>query len=171
MSDYSANIELTPEAQRILKALRTLPERMGTEVAKVLDLQNELTVGRIQRRYMSRRGGKTLGVVTNRLRSSVWASRAQVSGQDVRSSIGSNVEYAGVHEFGFQGSMNIRAHTRRIDQAFGVPLPATVNANVRAHSRQVKFPERAPIRRGLRDRLPEYGREISDALVRTAIES
>ncbi len=54
--------------------------------------------------------------------------------------IGTNVVYANVHQFGFQGTVkqNVRAHSRVITQAFGrsiEPRPVTV----KAHTRNMKM--------------------------------
>ena len=161
--------QLTPEAQRVVDRLRTMPERMGREVAAVMDRENELTVGHISARYLSRRGPRSLGVRTNRLRSSLRRNRARITGGlGVVSSIGSNVEYMGVHEFGFSGTVSVRSHTRRVTQAFGVPLSPPVSTNVRAHTRRMDIPERAPIRRGIRDRMDDYVRSISQAITDNA---
>lgn len=163
---FSTTVELTPEARRIMRSVQTLPDRMGGEIARVLDLENDHTVSRIQKTYMSRRGSMTLGVRTNRLRGSIRRNRARVSGGgQVSSSIGSNVEYMGVHEFGYEGPQRVPAHVRRVNQAFGIPLEKPVQARVKAHTRQAKFKERAPIRKGIRDRLPAYSAAISAAIV------
>lgn len=164
-------IELTPEALRTIRNLQQLPANMGGAIARVLDLENDQTVSRIQKTYMSRRGRNTLGVRTNRLRGSIRRNKAQVSGLSVISGIGSNVEYMGVHEFGYDGPQSVSAHTRRINHIFGVPSAEPIVQNVRAHTRQVSFPERAPIRKGIRDRLPTYGSEISRAIVEAATKS
>lgn len=161
--------QLTPEAQRVVDAIHRMPESMGPAVAKAMDEQNEITHGHITQRYLSRRGPQSLGVVTNRLRSSLRRTRARITSDlGVVSSIGSNVEYMGVHEFGFSGSMSIRSHTRRQTQMFGRPLLKPISVSVKAHTRNVNIRERAPIRRGVNDRLSLYVRSISDAIVETA---
>lgn len=62
---------------------------------------------------MSQRGPETLGVRTGRLRRSVRPSKARVVAGGVVSSIGSNVKYMGVHEFGFDGEVEVRPHARK----------------------------------------------------------
>lgn len=51
--------------------------------------------------------------------------------------VGSNVEYAAIHEFGGEGraSANVRAHTRQITQAFGRPLKKATTVSVKAFTR------------------------------------
>jgi phage gpG-like protein len=160
--------QLTPEAQRVVDQLREMPERMGREIARVMDRENEITVGHISERYLSRRGPRSLGVRTNRLRSSLRRSKARISGAlGVVSSIGTNVEYMGVHEFGFSGTVSVKSHTRRQSHVFGRALAQPIVSTVKAHDRQVDIPERAPIRRGIRDRMDDYVRSISNAITDT----
>ena len=52
--------------------------------------------------------------------------------------IGTNVEYAAVHQLGFFGLVNVPAHQRVIHQAFGRGLKSPVTVQVRAHSRKMK---------------------------------
>ena len=164
-----AQITLSPEAQRVLQRLRELPENMGQAIAGALDRENELTVGHIQSRYLSQRGPRTLGVRTNRLRQSIRPRASSVRGGTVTSAIGSNVVYAGVHEFGFSGQVNVRAHTREVTVAFGRPVAPPTSASVRAHTRRMDVPARRPIRRGIDDRLNAYAEAISAAIVSTAV--
>lgn len=166
-------IEVTPhlsaEAADVVRDLQRMPATMGPAVARAMDRENELTLGHISERYLSRRGPQSLGVRTNRLRSSLRRTRAQISGDlGVASSIGSNVEYLGPHEFGFKGAVNVRSHQRRMTQLFGQPLAQAVTVNVRAHKRQVSIRKRAPIRRGITDRMDHYVRSISTAVVEAA---
>lgn len=176
----TVQITLTPEAVRRLASFRAAPQRLLPVIARVLDRRNELTVGYIQRFKLSVRGPNTLGVRTNRLRSSVRPALAQISGDAVLSGIGSNVRYAGVHEFGYTGRVQVRAFTRRQvtndivgGQRRGFrarekreKISASGVARVRAHTRQVRIPERAPIRRGIDANAVLYRRDLSDAIVR-----
>jgi len=57
-----------------------------------------------------------LGVVSNRLRSSIAASKTEQLGDVFTARIGTNVEYARAHELGFQGRVSVRSfvrHTRK----------------------------------------------------------
>lgn len=57
--------------------------------------------------------------------------------------VGESVRNAHVHQFGFQGTIQIPAHDRTITQAFGIPLPSPKTFQVRAHSAQQNIPKRA----------------------------
>lgn len=69
--------------------------------------------------------------------------------------VGTNTSYAKVHNFGFDGPVNVRAHMRTIQQAFGRPIPARQVA-VRTHTRLMKVQQRRfmPIRDDGRVELP-----------------
>lgn len=51
--------------------------------------------------------------------------------------------YAGAHQFGFSGPVNIPAHVRTITQAFGRALASAREVSVKAYSRQMDLPVRA----------------------------
>lgn len=179
-------IRLTDTAAAITRQLATFPDRMGAAIFAAMDHENELTIGHIQAERLSRRGPETLGVVTNRLRSSIRKTNALWNGNRVDSSIGTNVEYAGVHEFGFDGDVNVRAHTRHVHlyrqgtlllskglasiraRALGKTkigkAVASGISQVRAHVRHMKIKARAPIQRGIRDRADNYSQAISRAI-------
>jgi hypothetical protein len=105
-------VKISPEADLLVKRLRD-NAGFGVRVCHTIDRLNQLTIGHIQRDYLSQRGPLTLGVITNRLRGSIRASLAYPDGSTVRSGIGSNVVYAAAHEFGFDGTVNVKAHQRR----------------------------------------------------------
>lgn len=62
--------------------------------------------------------------------------------QGDRIHIGSDLPYAGVHQDGFSGAVNVPAHTRLIEQAFGKALAYPVYQNVSAHTRHLDMPQR-----------------------------
>lgn len=178
-------IALTPESTRFLARLDQAPVQMQKQLLRVIDRENLYTVGKIQSERLSRRGPDTLGVVTNRLRSSLRAARAVLGAAgEILSSIGSNVLYAAVHEFGFDGEVTVRAHTRRIFEKLGagstiaifdprtgrisrrkrkVRQPGVVQ--VREHERHMVMPARAYIRRTLQERSGNYTIAIGQAVI------
>lgn len=182
-------IEISTNAQEILRGLAEFPREMAAEVAAALDYRNQLTIGYIQSRKLSVRGPETLGVVTNRLRGSVRAAQAVVRGMDVWSSIGTNVPYAGTHEFGFQGEVMVRAHTRHNPKGdrysaggkarfkgstakamFGkrAALVKTVSgvSQVKAHRRKMNMPARQMFYRGISEQASFYAADLSQAIER-----
>ena len=178
-------LSLDTNAAQIVRGLARFPAAMIALVARAMDVENELTVGDIDARKLSRRGPKTLGVRTNRLRSSIRAKQTVVTGLTAQSSIGSNVVYAGAHEFGFSGTVPVRAHTRRRLTYAGdgrktykrmdargrihtVSRKARSTAEVilvRAHPMKMATPERAYIRSTIQERAPRYSAAVSAAIV------
>jgi len=178
--------EIQSNAVDVLRKVQSFPQRMGVAICRAMDLENEITVGYIQARKLSQRGPLTLGVVTNRLRSSIRPSAARVNatGTDVESSIGSNVAYAAPHEFGFDGVVAVRSFTRknprgnlygattrtfdpktgRVSKAKPKPSAAGISI-VKAHNRHMRLPERAFIRTSITERAADYGTAISKAIV------
>ena len=147
-------ITVSGDAQEFLKKLSD-PSRVLTSLARTMDRQNLLTVSHIQQAYMS---GPTspvsLSVRTNRLRGSVRPTKTLLDSQGLESSIGSNVSYAAIHEFG----MEIPSRPTRAKNKYYARKHPTTKAYV--------MPERAPVRHGIADRLDQY----SAAFERTIFE-
>lgn len=83
-------------------------------------------VGIVQREYIQD-GARTKGElgpgarihsVTGRLRQGMQHS-VKSGGNRITGTIGNNVKYAAYHEFGFHGTVNVRAHTRVTQQFSG----------------------------------------------------
>lgn len=180
-------ISLDPKSKLLFARLANAPALAQQQLARAIDRENLFTVGRIQADRLSRRGPETLGVITNRLRGSIRATKAVVtSGGGIHSSIGSNVVYAGIHEFGFEGGVTVKAHTRRIfEYAQGAATQVVFDSRtgrisrtkapkrkstgviqVRTHTRKVKMPARAFIRRTIEARSGAYSVAIGAALTR-----
>jgi hypothetical protein len=165
-------INLHTDAAAITSRLRSFPPRMEAALVREMDRQNELTTGYVQKTRLSARGPTTLGVVTNRLRKSLRPSRTIATGTELISSIGSNVAYLGPHEFGYRGPQFVRSYYRQVKSrnVRGTidgkrKRVATGVALVKAHTREVDIPERAPLRRGIEERVPVYSRELSRVIV------
>jgi phage virion morphogenesis protein len=81
-------------------------------------------------------GGKTL-TDSSQLRSSITSNSTARSVE-----VGTNKIYAGVHQFGIDKKVNVKAHNRTIEEAFGIKLAGPVTFNVASFSRQMKMPAR-----------------------------
>lgn len=99
--------------------------------------------------------GQALGVRTGRLRRSI-TQVVKESGNEITGTVGTNVEYGRVHEYGFSGTVPVRAHVRNARNG---------SAAVRAHSRAVNIPERSFLRSSLRESKPAI-----EAALRAAVE-
>lgn len=143
---------------------------VGAAVAGALDRENQLTVSWIQSRYMSfPKSGppNPLGtrVQSNRLRGSLRASAATVSGGEVRSGIGSNVVYAAIQEFGGTTA----PHVIRARNAKALHFNGIFRKSVKHPGSTL--PARGMVRRGITDRLPRYSAALSSAIVNYASNS
>ena len=141
-------ITISGDAQAALKKLADPSQVLGA-LAHTMDQQNLFTVGLIQREHLSypRTGPSVpdgLRLQSNRLRGSIRASKARFASGGIESSIGSNVSYAVVHEFGADVPSR---PTRSRNKYYAKKHPTT-----KAYS----MPERRPVRRGIEERADEY---------------
>jgi hypothetical protein len=177
--------ELTAEAKVTLDRVDLIANwhRLAPKIAATMALQDELLVGHIVQSKLSQRGPDTLGVVTGRLRRAVRPRKPVIGGNSVVSGLGANVRYLATHEFGFRGTVQVRAHERRsarfegqrislrdAKQIRGKALLRKLNLGtekVKAHSRKVNIPARAPLLRGTQEKLDSYAGAVSDTIVQT----
>jgi hypothetical protein len=105
--------------------------------------------------------GQVLKNRTGTLRRSI-VERVDDGGTIITGIVGSDTsvaKYGAAHEYGFQGTVTVRAHARRITQAFGRPI-APKEIEVSAHSMRMNLPERS----FLRSSLHEMEGQITDEL-------
>ncbi len=164
----------------LMDRLRNSGKTFPQAIAKEMDRQNQLTVGHITERRMTGKGPfpaseHKMGVRTNAMRRTLRASRAVVRGGVIESAIGSNLSYMGAHEFGFSGSVNVRAHNRRnkagnvrgrLEPGQRKKLLAVGFQTVKAHARKINVPARAPIYHGILDRADAIGAGLSRAILK-----
>lgn len=163
-------IEFEPTTLALLRRYRDsdLAPGLSRAIKRGMDKGHLLAVTMIQRARFSGKGpfepskGK-LGVVSGVLRRSIDATPATIDNESrlvVSAELGSNVdgnepvEYFNAHEFGSTETVRVRAHKRG-------------ESKVKAHTRVMNTPERAPLRRGLQDRSVQnvYIDEIEGELV------
>lgn len=85
--------------------------------------------------------GQVLKVRTGRLRGSINAKFENGSGV-FKASVGTNLKYARIHEYGFQGAVAVKAHQRMMKVAWGKPVKAPHKIDVRAHVINMKMKAR-----------------------------
>lgn len=185
MNPLTIEIVLTPETRALMKRMENLPFILRKGIAAGMDKAGALMVSDIQAKRLSGKGpypvdeGR-LGQVTRRLRTSVRFTRAQIAGDLVHQTMGTNVSYAGVHEFGFNGQVHVPGFTRRQRSRDRVAVENTTTktgkpkkrkvvvasgiAFVKAHTRWMQIPARAPFGHGVADNTPTYTREIGTAV-------
>ena len=162
------------------------------EIALNRGMQRAL--GTAMRKYLSGPRPQKLGVVTRRLRDSITA-RVVRSEESVRGQLGTNVPYAGYHELGFHGSVNVSAHTRTVKELYqGRTLDSRrpirdrdgnvigykesrttasrrngtlgITQQVRAHTRRIDYAGRPFLAPALKESLPFILREIRSELAK-----
>lgn len=103
--------------------------------------------------------GQVLNVRTGRLRRSI-NQRVEVDGDAAHGFVGTNVEYARYHEFGFSGTEDVRSYFRKCKSG--------KVTRVRAHTRTVDYPEHSFLRSalaGMQDEIKDRLRSsLRDAL-------
>ncbi len=108
---------------RLAKLLETtgrLNEKALTRLVRAIGQAAQAIAGTAQKDRFSGTGpfpiaaGK-LGVRTGRLRRSIRATKPQLNLRtgEISVSLGSNVVYFAIHEFGFTGDVQVKGHTRR----------------------------------------------------------
>jgi phage gpG-like protein len=92
-------------------------------------------------RRAARDGGKTLvdtGGLEGSIRHEVRPGVLEI-GVDA---LTESAKHAKSHQFGVNETVTVSAHSRTINEAFGVPLPGPLTINVRNHSRAMQIPAR-----------------------------
>lgn len=130
------------------------PQRLRAELRVGIGRAALLVLTDSKERKLS---GQVLNVVTGRLRRSINAKITE-SVTGVEGSVGTNVAYAHVHEFGFDGTVSVREHLSR--SKLGNQF------TVRQHNRTVHVPERSFLRSALADMAAPIRVEFENALQR-----
>lgn len=134
---------------KIPAKLRDLLQKAVAEAA--IDLQAYIKTAKLSGDPLNRRSG-TLSRSINVL--------MQNTADAVVASVGTNIEYAAVHEFGL--TVTVREHIRTQTQVFGRELPTPIQVTVAAH--QAHYPERSFLRSALLDKTPSIRETIGEAL-------
>lgn len=147
-------------SQRVLQAMRGALERETQATWRHITM--ERMRGNDGTPFPASQG--ILGVRTGRYRQALRATRAVISGQSVVSGIGANLKYAGIHEFGGKTPAHIiEPRKKKGTLAFQIG-GRLVFAKMVKHPGS-RIPERAPVRRGIEDRLPQLSEALSGACI------
>lgn len=101
--------------------------------------------------------GQVLNVRTGRLRRSI-NTEVSAEADRVVGTVGTNVEYAAAHEYGFAGIVTVREHLRR--------AVSGQDSTVRTHTRRMNLAERSFLRSALADMADPIRREFEAAAQR-----
>lgn len=141
--------------------------RSGIE-PQLVQRMNRITIRLQSHIVRDKLSGQVLHFRTNNLRGSIHPAVTNENGAVV-GTVGTNVVYAAVHEYGFNGTETVKEHLRTIRQAFGRPLKSPRQVTVRQHSRTVSFPVRSFLRSAMEDMHNEIIDELA-ASVKDVIE-
>ena len=158
---------------------------LGNIYPKVLDITKKSITASLFELSAYVKSGKlsrqVLNNQTGRLRRSIHATDVVDKGGTVEGTVGTNVEYAAVHEYGFSGVVTVKAHMRMVKASWkaagqfsrsltGMGLKGLRKsqkiayarsaggggAMVRSHSRTVNLPERSFLRSALKELAPQF---------------
>jgi hypothetical protein len=146
----------------VIQKLQTIEPKIYDSLLKTITILSIQLQSNIKSQKLS---GQVLKTKTGTLRRSInQATRQDESSISGIVGIGEDAKKYGVmHEFGFSGTENIKAHLRTIKQAFGKSIaPKTIN--IRGHSRVVNYPEHSFMRSALTDMNDEIIQKINKAI-------
>lgn len=147
------------------QVVRTLG-RLGPELkAEVVKATGRIVLRLLTKVKAEKLSGQVLNVRTGRLRRSI-TQRVEQTEEAVTGVVGTNVDYARRHEFGFTGTENVKEHMRLVKQAFGLPLKHPVWSTVGAHTREANYPPHSFLRASIKE-LRDAG--VIDAEYRKAV--
>ena len=145
--------------EQAVERLRALPEAVNSRLLRLItQLGIELQLA-VQQDKLS---GQVLRSRSGSLKSSIGVKVDQ-SGGAITASVFSESQYAGAQEYGFAGTVSVRASLRRMTEAFGRPI-AEKMISVRAYDRRMDLPERSFLRSALDDMTPAIREEVEAAL-------
>ena len=164
MKGWDLQIDIPDQTRRAIAALKD-KAGLGRVIARAMDRQNELTVGRIQQKL----SGEVLHVRTGLLRKSIGRTQALVLDNEVRSTVGSGAEfghasviYAAIHEFGGV----TKPHEIRAKNAKALAFQGRGGMVFRraVHHPGSRIPARSYIGSTLTEREPDYRESIGGAV-------
>jgi len=98
-----------------------------------------------------------INAVTGNYRRNINSSVSEM-GNIIVGTLHGNVAYAAVHEYGFKGTVSVPAHNRRTKKSGSV--------NVRAHTRRVNIPQRPLLTPAISENIKRGSVIIRDAILK-----
>lgn len=108
-----------------------------------------------------------LHVRTGRLRNSITYKITETS-NGIYGTVGTKVEYARAHEYGFHGHVTVKQHLRNITMAWGKELKTPHAIQVKSHSRQANVKEKSFLRGSLSEMTPQIKEGLQKVLIDAA---
>lgn len=172
LASFTVSLDLADAARaaRAVAAMADAPVSKRMERAVSLGLQ--MIVLEVQKDRFTGQGPfpvsqHKLGVVSGRLRRDLHAEPAARTATGFRGRIGSAVEYFAAHELGFDGTVDVKAHTRA-NYTVEKRGYSVLAQSVRGYKKHLKIVARGPLRAGLKDHageiMNEQIREVFDVI-------
>jgi phage gpG-like protein len=144
----------------VLEWLRGAQDTLASGIAQAItqlgiDLQRHIQDDELS--------GQMLAVRSGSLKSSIDLQIDQDS-EGISATVYSDSKYAAAHEYGFAGTVDVKASLRRITAAFGRPI-SEKTINVRAYRHRMELPERSFMRSALENMDPAIRDEVEAALL------
>lgn len=164
----SDQLLVSMRAETLLARLAGTSDRLQAGMRRTVERLSIIVQGGVKEGKLT---GQVLKARTGTLRRSINRVVTEDS-SGVYATVGTNVVYAAAHEYGFDGVVNVRAHTRRSQAQLALKGKKRVGksagtVNVREFTRHMVMPERSFLRSELRERTPE----IRESLRSTALEA
>lgn len=157
-----------------IKGAKELEQRLNAVVPSVrhaLTKAVEASSIKLQIRVIKKLNGVVLKNRTGRLMRSINFRVTGQGTQDVAGFVGTNVEYARVHEYGFKGAVTVKEHLRVQKMAWGKAMKNPRPVTVKSHSMKMNMPERSFLRSALAEMEPEINAAIEKATRKAAQEA
>jgi len=152
-------LRITGDPKPVIARLDEFKRRVDAGLRRVVEDTAEDVVSNIKENYLSGPRGSKLGTVTGRLRSSI-TSRVKQYDDRIAVTFGTDVPYAGIHEFGGQTPPRVILPREK-----GGVLSFLIGGR-RVFAKSVKHPgskikKRPFMRPGVREMLPRFSEKIA----------
>ena len=143
----------------VLAWLRAAPDAIGSGIARAITQLGIDLRRKIQEDELS---GQILAIRSGLLRSSIDLQIDEHS-EGISATVFTDSQYAHAHEYGFAGTVDVKASLRRMTKAFGRPI-SEKEINVRGYHRRMELPERSFLRSALEEMDPAVRDEVEASL-------
>ena len=151
----------------VRRRLMDLPQRVGER----LDEAMGAVAASILEAARQNLSGAVLPARSGRLRDSLRIVTANDGGGMVSATVAADAPYAAAQEYGFTGTVDVRAHLRLINEAFGRSLRRGTEAvAVRAYPMRMNLPARAYLRSALASQADTVHAELAQAVAQAIRE-
>jgi phage gpG-like protein len=104
------------------------------------------------------------------LRGSIW-QKVTVNSDSIVARVGASKPYAHLMEYGYQGNESVKAYERKnVVKLFGRDLKKPIDVLIKAHTRNVDYPQRSYLRWALRGMDMQIRRDVENAVQKTVNE-